>query len=78
MAGIIWRQHRYALGGVAVLLSGLALFLWVTGSPMHQAYATAVACHPASSDACQNLVINFDSSYGSTAQTIAMAPWNRV
>jgi ABC-type transport system involved in multi-copper enzyme maturation permease subunit len=71
MAWVTWRQHRFALGGVAVLLGGLALYLWLTGLQMHHAYATVAACHPASSYACQNQVINFDTAYGPTAQTVA-------
>ena len=71
LAWVTWRQHRFALGGVAVLLGGLALYLWLSGSSMHQAYATAIACHPASSYSCQNQLINFDSAYGSRAQTAA-------
>ncbi len=71
MAWVTWRQHRFALGGAAVLLGGLALYLWLTGLHMHQAYATVAACHPASSYACQNQLINFNSSYGGTAQAVA-------
>jgi ABC-2 family transporter protein len=62
MAGVTWRQHRGALAGVAVLLGALAVWLWIAGSSLHQAYAAAAACHPASSPACQNLINNFDSS----------------
>jgi uncharacterized protein YneF (UPF0154 family) len=72
MAWVTWRQHRFALGGVAALLSGLALYLWLTGLQVHHAYATVTACHPASSYACQNLVINFDTTYGATADAIAV------
>jgi hypothetical protein len=54
MAGVTWRQHRIALAGVAVLLGALAVWLWITGTPLHDAWAAA-ACHPASSSACQNL-----------------------
>jgi ABC-type transport system involved in multi-copper enzyme maturation permease subunit len=71
MAWVTWRQHRVALGGVAVLLGGLALYLWLAGLQMHNAYATVAACHPASSYACQNQIINFDTTYGATADTIA-------
>jgi uncharacterized protein YneF (UPF0154 family) len=71
MAWVTWRQHRSALGGVALLLGGLALYLWRTGIQMHHAYATATACHPATSYTCQNMVINFDTAYGATADTIA-------
>jgi hypothetical protein len=62
MTGVTWRQHRIALAGVAVLLSALAVWLWRIGTPLHSAYAAAVACHPASSAACQNLVNNFNVS----------------
>ncbi len=55
MAGVTWRQHRIALAGVAVLLGALAVWLWIIGTPLHHAYAAAIACHPASSAACQNL-----------------------
>ena len=62
MAGVTWRQHRIALASVAVLLGGLAAWLWTIGTPLHNAYAAAVACHPASSAACQNLVVAFNIS----------------
>ena len=62
MAGVIWRQHRIALAGVAVLLGGLAVWLWTVGTSLHIAYAAALACHPASSAACQNLVVAFNVS----------------
>jgi hypothetical protein len=62
MAGVTWRQHRIALAGVAVLLGGLAVWLWTSGTSLHNAYAAAVACHPASSATCQNLVVNFNVS----------------
>ena len=53
MAGVTWRQHRFALAGVAVLLGALAVCLWIIGLSLNHAYAAAVACHPASSAACQ-------------------------
>ena len=60
MAGVTWRQHRFALAGVAVLLGALAVWLWIIGAPLHHAYAAAIACHPASSATCQDLVGNFN------------------
>src|SRR3984957_4898199 len=60
MAGVTWRQHRIALAGVAVLLGALAVWLWIIGTPLHHAYAAAIACHPANSTACQALVGTFD------------------
>jgi ABC-type transport system involved in multi-copper enzyme maturation permease subunit len=61
MAGVTWRQHRYTLAGVAVVLGALAVWLWIIGTSLHHAYAAAVACHPASSAACQALVGTFNS-----------------
>ena len=62
MAGVTWRQHRIALAGAAVLLGALAVWLWTIGTSLHNAYAAAVACHPASSAACQDLVVTFNVS----------------
>ncbi len=62
MAWVTWRQHRIALGGVAVFLGVLALWLWIAGLQLHHAYAAAIACHPASSAACQNLINSFQST----------------
>jgi hypothetical protein len=62
MAWVTWRQHRIALGGVAVFLGALAVWLWIDGLQLHHAYAAAIACHPAGSNACQNLIINFEST----------------
>jgi hypothetical protein len=62
MAGVTWRQHRATLAGVAVLLGALAVWLWTTGAPLHQAYAAATACHPASSPGCQDLSATFNQS----------------
>jgi hypothetical protein len=60
MAGVTWRQHRFALAGVAVLLSALAVYLWIAGLPLNHAYGAAVACHPASSAVCQGLDSTLD------------------
>ena len=62
MVWVAWRHHRIALGGVVVFLGVLALWLWITGLQLHHAYAAAVACHPAGSAACQNLIVTFDST----------------
>ena len=71
MAWVTWRQHRIALAGLATLLGALAVYLWLTGLQIHHAYAAAAACHPASSAACQNAIITFDTTDGTTAETIA-------
>jgi hypothetical protein len=60
MAGVTWRQHRIALAGAAVLLGALAVWLWIIGTPLHHAYAAAVACHPANSTTCQAQVGTFN------------------
>jgi hypothetical protein len=64
MAWVTWRHHRIALGGVAVFLGALAVWLWLVGLQLHHAYAAAIGCHPASSAACGELVINFDTIGG--------------
>jgi ABC-type transport system involved in multi-copper enzyme maturation permease subunit len=60
MAGVTWRQHRFALLGVITLLGALAVYLWIVGLQLHRAYAAAIACHPAGSPACQDLVNTFN------------------
>jgi hypothetical protein len=60
MAWVAWRQHRVALAGVAVLLGALAVCLWIVGRQLHHAYAAAIACHPASSPACGELISAFN------------------
>ena len=72
MAWVTWRQHRFALSGVAALLGALAVWLWLTGLQVHRAYAAAADCHPASSGACGALAGYF-LNYVSTALTIAIA-----
>ena len=56
---VSWRQHRFALGGMATLLGALALYLWLTGLQLHHSFAAA--CHPASSLDC---AINYTGRYG--------------
>jgi hypothetical protein len=53
-----------ALGGVAVFLSALAVWLWIVGLQLHNAYAAAVGCHPAGSTACTQLLFNFNLTGG--------------
>ena len=65
MAWVTWRQHRYALAGVAALLGAAASYLLITGSQMHHAYALVAACHPAGQGICQQLANNFLDSYAS-------------
>jgi ABC-2 family transporter protein len=67
MAWVTWRQHRFALAGVATFLGAWALYLWVAGLQLHNSYAAAAACHPASSPACQDILNNFNYTYGDNA-----------
>jgi hypothetical protein len=64
MAWVTWRHHRIALGGVAVFLGALTVWLWRVGLQLHHAYAAAIDCRPAGSTACSELVINFDTTGG--------------
>ena len=74
MAWVTWRQHRFALTGVAALLGGLAVYLWVVGLRLHHAYAAATACHPASSIACGDLISSFNGMYAALANGTALQP----
>ena len=65
MAWVTWRQHRAALGGLAVFLGAFAVYLWLTGNQIHHAYVAD--CHPASSVAC---TINFTGPYATTVNVI--------
>ena len=65
MAGVTWRQHRFALAGVAVCLGALAVCLWLAGLKLHHAYAaTIAACHPVASAACGELITSFIGTNG--------------
>ena len=65
MAWVTWRQHRTALIGLGVLFVAIAVGLFVAGLRLHHAYAATVACHPASSFVCGNMVNNFNGGmYG--------------
>jgi hypothetical protein len=67
MAWVTWRQHRIALAGMAALLGGLAVYVWIVGLRLHHAYAAATACHPAGSPACADLVSRFNGMYPALA-----------
>ena len=66
MIGITWRQHRGATAGVAAVLGLLAVWLWINGTSLHNTYTAALACHPASSAVCQNLISNTFSTSASS------------
>jgi hypothetical protein len=67
MVWVSWRQHRFALGGMATLLGALAVYLWLTGLQLHHSFATA--CHPASSLDC---TVNFTGRYAITAIIVSI------
>ena len=75
MLWVTWRQHRFALLGVAALLGALVVVLWIFGLRLHHAYAAAIACRPSSSIACADLLSSFNVSirvlwYGYVLQPI--------
>jgi hypothetical protein len=72
MTWVIWRQHRTALIGVAVLLGALAVCVWIAGLQLHHAYAAAIACRPASSFVCTGLVNSFNGEYGFLASGLIL------
>ena len=71
MAGVTWRQHRFALAGLAALLGVLAVALWLAGLQLHHAYAAAAAC-PAGSLACADLVNTFNGTNGFLANGVIL------
>lgn len=60
MGWVVWRQHRAALTGVALLVGGVTLVLGLVGLQLHHAYAAAAACRPAGSPICAGLVNRFN------------------
>lgn len=64
MAWVTWRHHRVGLGGVAVFLGALAVWLWIVGLQLHHAYLAAIDCHPAGSTGCSEMILNFDVTGG--------------
>ncbi|MGO8889934.1 MAG: ABC transporter permease subunit [Streptosporangiaceae bacterium] len=71
MAGVTWRQHRFALAGMTVLLGVLAVGLWLAGLQLHHAYAAATAC-PAGSLACADPVNTFNGMNGFLANGVIL------
>jgi hypothetical protein len=63
MAWVTWRQHRLTLAGVVAVFGVAALYLLITGLPMHQAYAAVTGCRPANPDICRQAANNFLRSY---------------
>jgi hypothetical protein len=59
MAWVTWRQHRLALAGVVAVFGAPAVYLLLTGLPLHTAYSAVTACRPAGSATCQQLARDF-------------------
>ena len=74
MAGIIWRQHRYALIGEVAVLGAVAVVLWLVGLSLHHDYAAALACQPAGSQACAPSALTFSGSFAFIANGGILQP----
>ncbi len=64
-----WRQHRFALAGVLVVLGGLGLFLLFNGLAMHHAYTSLGldTCGKLGGPSCQSQLTVFQQDYCSWA-----------
>jgi hypothetical protein len=67
MGWVTWRQHRLAVGGMTAFLGAFAVYLWLTGVQMHDAYPAA--CGQVSSFACGG---GFTGRYGPTAVLVSI------
>jgi ABC-type transport system involved in multi-copper enzyme maturation permease subunit len=74
MAWVTWRQHRTGLTAVTAMFAAIAVLLGVAGLHLHHAYAAAIACQPANSFACNNLVNTFNGMYGFVANGFIFQP----
>jgi ABC-type transport system involved in multi-copper enzyme maturation permease subunit len=65
LAWVTWRQHRFALAGVLVVLGGLGLFMLFNGLAMHHAYTRLGldTCGTLSGPSCQNQLAVFQQDY---------------
>ena len=60
MAWVTWRQHRVAVAALVAALGALAVYVWTVGLHLHHAYAAAIACQPANSATCADLISNLN------------------
>jgi ABC-type transport system involved in multi-copper enzyme maturation permease subunit len=65
LAWVTWRQHRFALAGVLVVLGGLGVFMLFDGLAMHHAYTSLglESCGKLSGPSCQSQLTAFQQDY---------------
>jgi hypothetical protein len=65
LAWVTWRQHRFALAGVLVVLGGLGLFLVVNGLALHHAYTSLGldSCGTLNGPSCRSQLTAFQQDY---------------
>ena len=69
LAWVTWRQHRFALAGVLVVLGGLGLFMVFNGLAMHHEYHSLGldTCGELDGPSCQSQLTVFQQNYHSLA-----------
>lgn len=73
MAWVVWRQHRLAILGIAVLFGVATTYLLATGLLIHHAYAAVAACRPAGSPVCARTAGSFlDAVAPAVGATLAL------
>ena len=72
MAWVIWRQHRFALAGAALLLGGLSLLMLINGLFMRSALGSLGlnACHPVTAASCATQLSIFNNEYSTWGHVI--------
>jgi hypothetical protein len=63
MVLVTWLQHRGVLLGVAAMFGALAIYLGIMGLIIHHAWTVDINCHPARSQACQDLAQSFQTQW---------------
>jgi hypothetical protein len=76
LAWVTWRQHRFALAGVLVVLGGLGLLLMFTGLAMHRDFTSLGldTCGKLSSASCQSQLSAFQQDYFGLADHLPRLP----
>ena len=65
LAWVTWRQHRFALAGLLVVLGGVGISMLFNGLAMHSAYTRLglSTCGKLSDPSCQNQLTTFQQQY---------------